>query len=511
MATYTWKVVSSMLGLAMPLLSAPAMTTVGLMAKFDSFRCTVLEAKENQQMVLQLYSRAGMVSAMIEQCSLSERRPQGEVFNELVSTFHATMEDVEKFYEKFWAQGWFKRLVQGAEVKSEFDGLWQRLDAHAADYRTLLLKRIVSGGPSERIAHPRLREFWRMSMNNVLEAKWVHFWEQLLHEFLKLQQYLSLHYNVKLLEAKADPRDPKFVGPWEINNLFQPPTSSIEDIISTALAVYKRPLRFAKSTRAKKRIRVDNSATDNKEVQIWIGYWERDFYKATQTVELLVAADHKIYGGGSDEIGEFTCSGECNGTEVHFVKHYIGQHQVEYLGALQNTTPDTTMGGFWRKDCGSARKGEFRLHLQLQSYETSLATGRDTGLHGVVQVGAMQHWTGHYNRGGAKSPSCNVSVEIVFTQTHKIYGSGEDSVGRFTWLGHYHQRGDSTLVSICQLYSGKRIVVHYLGAVGQSFHISLGVAQEEFKVVMEGSWMHSNNLEKVTFCLQPELRSSRLH
>lgn len=252
---YTWKVLSRMLGLAAPFLSPAARTAVGFMGKFDSFRCSLMEAKDNQQMVVQLYARAGLVSAIIEH-SLPERRPQDEAFNELVLSFRDTMDDVKRFYQKFWQQGWFQRLVQGDQVKSEFESLWRRLDAHAADYRTLLLERLASRGPSERIAHPRLREFWRVSMNNALEAKWVHFWEQLLHDFPEVQQLLRSNDNVKLLEAKADPRDQHCVVPWEINNLFQPPTSSVKEIIRTALAEGKRRLDVETSSRTSNKVRI---------------------------------------------------------------------------------------------------------------------------------------------------------------------------------------------------------------------------------------------------------------
>lgn len=71
--------------------------------------------------------------------------------------------------------------------------------------------------------------------------------------------------------------------------------------------------------------------------------------------------------------------------------------------------------------------------------------------------------------------------------------------------GCYHQRRTSTLVSICQQYAQGTHVVHYIGEVAGSFC----VGQENFKVVMDGSWMHSNNLDSGTFCLESELNNFR--
>jgi hypothetical protein len=112
-------------------------------------------------------------------------------------------------------------------------------------------------------------------------------------------------------------------------------------------------------------------------------------------------------------------SGGWQGTRVHFVKQYIGQHKVDYSGEMTESSID----GVWTIRDLSGNFGDF--HLELERCD-SVSGERDGG---DFQVGKMQHWTG-LDKLGSKT-----SGDILFTDSQNVYGSGVDAFGLFTWLG----------------------------------------------------------------------------
>ncbi len=139
----------------------------------------------------------------------------------------------------FAQERWLQRLINGRAVKSQFTDLWRQLDAIAVEFTIHFLRIMDSKGPHERIEHPKLLNFWKHSMTNVHKAKSIHFWDQFLFEFPSAQPFLtgaSASANKVKFQEKALPKDANFVGPLEINNLFQPPTALVEEILFSVLA-----------------------------------------------------------------------------------------------------------------------------------------------------------------------------------------------------------------------------------------------------------------------------------
>lgn len=121
-------------------------------------------------------------------------------------------------------------------------------------------------------------------------------------------------------------------------------------------------------------------------------------------------------------------AGECRGTEVHFKKQYIGQHSVLYEGEVKSNTMD----GRWTIELSNDMYDSDSFHLEQQGGQSTVdANGGEVG---IVQVGEMKHWKGYFERRSTRS---DVSADLVFTHTNRIYGAGEDHVGRFTWIGEF--------------------------------------------------------------------------
>ncbi|CAM6099590.1 unnamed protein product [Calypogeia fissa] len=487
----SWKALSVRLDQLARNLLPPADTAVGLMAKVALLTDTVLETKKvstkNQRLVEQLSERSLIVSRMIE-LYVGESRPENDMFIEFVSGFRDTIADVAALIEKFVQLRWIERLLDGGDLRVEFKDLSTRLEVLAAGYRAHLLQKMIFGGPAERIEHPQIRDFWRRSMMNVLDAKWDYFWDQLVHDFPGTLQFLSgpsaLRNKVKL-QAIAIPHDVNFVGPWEINNLFQSPQNSVEHIIGTVLAGDQQTLRqlavgqqdFTKA-----------STTEAREVQRWTGHYIQDTHRGPMDMELYFAANNAVAGGGSDGIGLFTCSGKRRGTRVHILKQYIGQHQVKYDGEIKNRI----INGIWT--IGPRFRGNFHLEMQSQKSVANGTGGR------ILQIGVMQHWAGYFIQDHMKK---DMNGDIIFTHTHNIYGGGRDEVGPFTWLGRFDQLGShSVRVKMTKQYSN--YAVYHMGTI---IGDSQSMGEEEPKVAMEGSWALSDNSDHGTFFLQPEMHN----
>jgi len=237
-----WKVIADTLQSTAHLLPPPADSAVGLVGTVARLTQKALEgkeaSKENQRYIGQLVSRAVEIASIIKKY-VAESRYRDEVFLRFVTSFHTTMEEVSSFVANFAHERWLQRLIYGSTMKSQFKDLWRQLDAIAVDFTLHFLRIMDSKGPHERIEHPKLRDFWKHSMKNVHEAKWIHFWDQFLFEFPSAQPFLtgaSASANKVKFQEKALPKDANFVGPLEINNLFQPPTALVEEILSSVLA-----------------------------------------------------------------------------------------------------------------------------------------------------------------------------------------------------------------------------------------------------------------------------------
>jgi hypothetical protein len=65
----------------------------------------------------------------------------------------------------------------------------------------------------------------------------------------------------------------------------------------------------------------------------WSGVYVQDGNEIPMAFNHMNIWNNLIEGRGSDEVGEFTISGDLkpNG-QVNFVKQYIGQHSVQYEG-----------------------------------------------------------------------------------------------------------------------------------------------------------------------------------
>ncbi|CAM6113099.1 unnamed protein product [Calypogeia fissa] len=490
MARGSWKALSVRLDQLARNLPPPADTAVGLMAKVALLTDTVLETKnvstKNQRLVEQLSERSLIVSRMIE-LYVGESRPENDMFIEFVSGFRDTIADVAALIEKFVQLRWIERLLDGGDLRLEFKDLSTRLEVLAAGYRAHLLQKMIFGGPAEHIEHPQIRDFWRRSMMNVLEAKWDYFWDQLMHDFPGTRQFLSgpsaLRNKVKL-QAIAIPHDVNFVGPWEINNLFQS-QNSVEHIIGAVLDGDQQTLRHLA---VGQQDFIKASTTEAREVQRWTGHYIQDTHRGPMNMELYFAANNTIAGGGSDGIGLFTCSGNRRGTRVHILKQYIGQHQVKYDGEIKNRI----INGIWT--IGPRLRGNFHLEMQSQKSVANGTGGTILQIGGgrILQIGVMQHWTGYFIQDHMKK---DMNGDIIFTHTHNIYGGGRDEVGPFTWLGRFDQLGKG--VKMTKQYSHH--AVYYIGTI---IGYSQSMGEEEPKVAIEGSWALSYNSKPEPFFLQ---------
>jgi hypothetical protein len=237
-----WKVIADTLQSTAHLLPPPADSAVGLVGTVARLTQKALEgkeaSKENQQYIEQLVKRAVEIASIIKKY-VAESTSRDEVFLRFVTSFHTTMEEVSSFVANFAHERWLQKLINGKAVKSQFTDLWRQLDAIAMDFTNHFLTIMYSKGPHELIEHPKLRDFWKHSMTNVHEVKWIHFWDQFQFEFPSAQPFLtgaSASANKVKFQEKALPRDANFVGSLEINNLFQPPTALFEEIFSSVLA-----------------------------------------------------------------------------------------------------------------------------------------------------------------------------------------------------------------------------------------------------------------------------------
>jgi len=237
-----WKVIADTLESTADALPPPANSAVRLVGTVARLTQKVLEAKkvskENQRYIEQLTNRAVDFAKIIENY-VPESRVDDEDFLRFVDKFHSIMQQVSSFVNKFLQENLLQRMIKGKADKSQFMDLWRQLDTTATEFTMHFLRIMDSKGPHGCIEHPELQDFWKRSMKNVHEAKWIHFWDLFAFEFSRAKPFLtgaSASANMVKFQRKALPRDPNFVGSFEINNLFQPPTAHVEEILSSVLA-----------------------------------------------------------------------------------------------------------------------------------------------------------------------------------------------------------------------------------------------------------------------------------
>merc|ERR1712166_972508 len=114
-----------------------------------------------------------------------------------------------------------------------------------------------------------------------------------------------------------------------------------------------------------------------------------------------------IQGNGSDAVGGFSLTGNCNGRgKTHINKQYHGAHAVQYDGQMNNKG---WIHGHWQipGNC----QGTFELHVDQPS------------------------WTGHFNQGGQHH---QIDFGMCISGG-EVFGNGFDGVGAFSCYGHYNQ------------------------------------------------------------------------
>jgi hypothetical protein len=69
--------------------------------------------------------------------------------------------------------------------------------------------------------------------------------------------------------------------------------------------------------------------------KVWKGIYKQDDEDHEMIIDHLNIFNNQVKGNGSDEVGDFTISGDWNPNgQVAFVKQYIGQHNVHYEGTF---------------------------------------------------------------------------------------------------------------------------------------------------------------------------------
>ena len=102
----------------------------------------------------------------------------------------------------------------------------------------------------------------------------------------------------------------------------------------------------------------------------WKGWYEQNGHRANMTIGQFKVKSNKISGKGSDEQGDFEFVGFYDShNEVHFIKKYLGKHEVHYRGKREGQT----ISGTWTLEGGYS--GPFFLYKERE-------------------------WTGHYMQGG---------------------------------------------------------------------------------------------------------------
>jgi hypothetical protein len=125
-------------------------------------------------------------------------------------------------------------------------------------------------------------------------------------------------------------------------------------------------------------------------------------------------------------------AGELRGTQVHLIKqHLVKDLSVVYEGEMKNSTIEGTWTIVKGHSAGTdAGIGTFLLMQESHKPDAKRST---SGVLPIVRE--PHHWKGYYREGGVVE--YEMSTELLFTDNHKVYGRGTDSIGGYTWLGTY--------------------------------------------------------------------------
>jgi len=411
-------------------LLAPTNILVCLMGEIARLTYNMLEAnkasKENQVLVEQLSECTYALFRKLECYVLKPRsRPKEKLFPTFLYNFQKTMENVLGFVRKFSVPD---DIVLHIDVKSQFSNLRQHLDVVEVDFKFHVLRKLCF--KYKPIGHWRLGEMWKPGLGNVIKENWARFWDQMRLEFPNTRQYLLLGPSATENKAKLEA---KVVAcmlntfPWDIKSNDICSRASIEEILIDLLVADEHDLAVIAMEASHEQNQINTSTTDvAEEVISWNGYF---MYSSDTRIdmkaELFITSLHNIYGGGSDDIGDFTWTGCCQDTRANIIKHYIDQHKLKYDGVMEGSN----ITGTWRL-LFSHSKGEF--FLEPQPYRSNGRVAQ------FVEAGKVKRWDGYFREDNKIS---HMSAQIIFTENGSIYSTGgKDNMGSFNLLGESDAR-----------------------------------------------------------------------
>ena len=133
----------------------------------------------------------------------------------------------------------------------------------------------------------------------------------------------------------------------------------------------------------------------------WKGWYEQNGARSKMVIGKFKVKDNKISGEGQDEVGKFVFAGLYDtANEVHFIKRYLGQHEVHYKGKREGQT----ISGTWSV----------------------------MGMSGTFYLYKEREWSGHYKQGGNAN---QMKIDSLKFRQGKITGRGEDGNGKFVING----------------------------------------------------------------------------
>jgi len=159
----------------------------------------------------------------------------------------------------------------------------------------------------------------------------------------------------------------------------------------------------------------------------WKGWFAQNGQKTDMHFQnFRVEMNGKIWGSGSDNVGQFQISGNMkpHNQRLTFHKKYMGQHTVVYNGRMEGNH----ITGKW--DIPGNCSGNFNMRLDAP------------------------RWTGAFWQNGQAT---QMVLDMAVTQ-QGVTGYGQDEVGCFTIAGETH----GNVVNFVKQYWGKH-AVHYSG------------------------------------------------
>jgi hypothetical protein len=99
---------------------------------------------------------------------------------------------------------------------------------------------------------------------------------------------------------------------------------------------------------------------------LWCGCYVQNRRREAMHFESFTTKGNTIQGQGLDTVGDFTVYGHISGNEVSFAKHYTGQHDVHYRGALHIGRSALTQSGCARVISGTWHIGSMSDSFRLE-------------------------------------------------------------------------------------------------------------------------------------------------